>query len=110
MSLQPIDLQTLFVRLSQVGREQSALRDAVAMNQTVTGNEIARKSQETASAVNQSEAVSEGPEKADEDGSGGSREGTGNRRRPSTEEGAPTEDEGDVFRDPDLGRNIDLTG
>lgn len=110
MSIQPIDLQTLFVRLSQVGREQSALRDAVAMNQTVTGNEIAQKSQETANAVNQSEAVSEGPEKADEDGSGGSREGAANQRRQRADEEAASDKEDDVFRDPDLGRNIDLTG
>lgn len=109
MAIQPIDLQTLFVRLSQVGREQSALRDAVAMNQTVTGNEIAQKSQETANAVNQSDAVSEGPEKTDEDGSSGSHSEGGAKRRRSEEESSSDEDD-DVFRDPDLGRNIDLTG
>lgn len=105
MAIQPIDLQTLFVRLSQVGREQSAIRDAIAQNQVVTGNEIAEKSQETANAVNQSDAVSEGPEKADEDGAGGEH-GERNQRRRSEENAAEEE----VFRDPDLGQNVDLTG
>jgi hypothetical protein len=105
MAIQPIDLQTLFVRLSQVGREQSAIRDAVAQNQLVTGNEIAQKSQETESAVTQSSEIPEGPEVVDEDGSGGQHPESERRRRESGEH----EDE-DVFHDPDLGQNVDLTG
>ena len=46
MSIQPIDLQTLLLRLNQVGQEQSAERHSIAQSQAVTGSEIAEKSQE----------------------------------------------------------------
>lgn len=109
MSLQPIDLQTLFVRLSQVGREQSALKQAVAQNQTVTGNEIAQRSQNAGNTVREADEVSEGPETVNEDG-----------HHEQPEHGSTPEEERDEnpdpstskreFRDPDLGQNIDVTG
>ncbi len=107
MSLQPIDLQTLFVRLAAVGKEQSALRDAVAQNQAVVGSEIAQKSQEDAHTVRQSDGVSEGPETVDDEGHSQEQGAAGGRKRESEEESAP---EDEVFRDPDLGRHVDLSG
>lgn len=108
MSIQPIDLQTLFVRLSQVGREQSALKQAVAQNQAVTGSEIAQRSQDSGHTVQESSEVSEGPEMVNEDetdqtGEHGHRDG-----EPDGEESNNEQDS--EFRDPDLGQNIDLTG
>lgn len=107
MAIQPIDLQTLFVRLSQIGREQSALRDAVAQNQAVVGGEIAQRSQEDARSVRHTEDVSEGPETLDNDSSSQNEQaGSGREEEESEEEWK----EDDFFRDPDLGRNIDLSG
>jgi small-conductance mechanosensitive channel len=67
MSIQPIDLQTLFVRLSQIGREQSALKQAIAQNQAVTGSEIAQRSQDAGHTVRETSEVSEGPEMVNEE-------------------------------------------
>lgn len=109
MSLQPIDLQTLFVRLSTIGREQSALKQAVAQNQAVTGSEIAQKSQNAGNTVREADEVSEGPETVNEEGQQGSPE----RHNMAEGENKGDEDSSDVegeFRDPDLGQNIDLTG
>ena len=107
MSIQPIDLQTLFVRLSQVGREQSAIKQSIAQTQLVTGNEIAEKSQEASHVVEESKEVSEGPETVQEDGSS-SEQPHGEQNRES--DSNPEEGSDEVFRDPDLGQNIDLTG
>lgn len=107
MSIQPIDLQTLFVRLSQVGREQSAIKQAIAQNQIVTGNEIAQRSQDAGHTVHESEEVSEGPETVNEDEQNQTGGGTHGERNEQDEQ--KPEDDAE-FRDPDLGQNIDLTG
>jgi hypothetical protein len=108
MSIQPIDLQTLFVRLSQVGREQSALKQAIAQNQAVTGSEIAQRSQDAGHTVRESSEVSEGPEMVNEDETNQ----TGDDGRSGGQPGAHEDDteQDNEFRDPDLGQNIDLTG
>ena len=108
MSIQPIDLQTLFVRLSQVGREQSALKQAIAQNQAVTGSEIAQRSQDAGHTVRETSEVSEGPETVNEDETNqtGERGYSGNESE-TRDDDAEQDSE---FRDPDLGQNIDLTG
>ena len=109
MSLQPIDLQTLFVRLSQVGREQSALKQAVAQNQAVTGSEIAQKSQNAGNTVRETDEVSEGPETVKEDEQQQNPDRHGSPESEHKDDDSLPESEGE-FRDPDLGQNIDLTG
>lgn len=108
MSIQPIDLQTLFVRLSQVGREQAAMKQSVDQAQDVAGREIAQHSRDVEEIVQEAEEVSDGPEKVDEEGQESERQ-AGHRKRKSADE-AEDEPDDDVFRDPDLGQNIDLTG
>ncbi len=107
MAIQPIDLQTLFVRLSTIGREQSAIKQAVIQNQAVAGEEIARRSQDAGHTIHETDEVSEGPETVNEDESGHtSREGSQEERPRADEESK----EGAAFSDPDLGQNIDLSG
>ncbi|MFA7567846.1 MAG: hypothetical protein WCY01_12510 [Alkalispirochaeta sp.] len=110
MSLQPIDLQTLFVRLSQIGREQSALKQAVAQNQTVTGNEIAQKSQNAGNTVREPDEVSEGPETVKEDGQREKSEYRSASDEEQLQEHPESTESEQEFRDPDLGQNIDVTG
>lgn len=109
MSIQPIDLQTLFVRLSQIGREQSALKQSILQNQEVTGREIAERSRQAGESVLESEEVSEGPETVDEEGNPPQQHSASHQGTSSGEE-ASDESPEDVFRDPDLGQNIDLEG
>lgn len=108
MAMQPIDLQTLFVRLSQIGRDQAAHQESIAQNQDVTGREIAQRSQRSSETVNESSDVSDGPETLDEDGSNAN---AGERRRSQARTPEPEEsDPESVFEDPDLGRNLDVEG
>lgn len=109
MSIQPIDLQTLFVRLSQVGREQSALKQAILQNQEVTGREIAERSRQAGESVQESEEVSEGPETVDDDGNP-SQQYPAPHQQHADAEGSSEESSDELFRDPDLGQNIDLEG
>ena len=107
MAIQPIDLQTLLMKLGQVGKEQAAYRHAAAQAQAVTGSEIAQRSEEVQRTVTETNNLEDGPEnvKADESGEQGAEE-KGHR---GSEEEESRNDE-DLFRDPDLGQNVDISG
>ena len=107
MAIQPIDLQTLLMRLGQVGKEEAAQRQAAVQSQVVTGSEIARRSAEQERAVNQSQTLEDGPEQVGDEESG--RQGSGSEEQKEGE-GEGYREKDNVFRDPDLGQNIDITG
>lgn len=106
MAIQPIDLQVLFARLNQIGREQSAHREMVAQTQAVAANEIAERSEEQDRRVSQLRTDEEGPEKPNEDGEGSAQTPDQGTRRENQE----ATEEREVIRDPDLGQNIDISG
>ena len=108
MPILPIDLQTLFVQMSNVGREQAVEREVPPQLQAAQASEIVRETNLQDRSVNETRDAGEGAEKVKEDeqrrreqqGRGGSRE----RRKPEPKQ------EGEVFRDPALGTHIDLVG
>jgi hypothetical protein len=106
MSVQPIDLQVLFSRLNQIGREQSAQRNMLVQAQAVAANEIAERSEEEDRRVSDVNTEEEGPEKTSNDGE----ENASPEQQERGEEETPAEDRREVVRDPDLGQNIDISG
>lgn len=106
MALQPIDLQTLFVRLSTVGREQAGIKQAVEQGQEVAGREIAQRSQNASQVVREADEVSDGPEKVEE-------EEERARQRKQNEQQGKREDspsnENKAFQDPEVGQYIDVS-
>jgi hypothetical protein len=106
MPLLPIDLQTLFAQMNQVGREQAVQKDVAPQYQFVQGNELVKKSEHDDSAVNQTRQVGEGLEKISDESKGQSREKqTGQERK---DEEAKKKKE--YFEDPDLGHHINIMG
>jgi len=109
MSIKPIDLQTLFMHMNQVGKEQAQQREGVLLQQATMGSELAQESEHADSSVNETQATSEGPEEVheDEEKADGRR-----RRRRKREKGSDEEGPHDskYYKDPDLGNNIDITG
>ena len=110
MALLPIDLQTMFSQLGQVGREQAVAKEVPPQLQAAQAEQIVRKSEHDDKAVNQAREPGEGPEKLREEGRRGRRRRAAPReRRPAgrepSEGGAP-----EVFEDPALGHNVDLVG
>ncbi len=112
MAIQPIDLQTLFSRLHQISEDQAAQRDQAAQAQLVAGQETVRKGTEQARTVTLPEELQEGPASVDEEeaeGEGATEKHKRRRRRkPGDSVGPPASVE--VFSDPDLGRNVDISG
>lgn len=111
MALKPIDLQVLFFRLNELSREQAVQKELLIHQQTVKTNEILKETDQKTHAVTHTTEVEQGEtERVRNEGRGkGQRRQAGARpSKPSSEqeEEPPLE----VVQDPNLGKNVDLTG
>ena len=107
MSIQPIDLQTLFMRLGQVGKEQAAMREASLAAQAAQGSEIVKHSEELARTVNETKELEDGPDAVKEDEQKSEKQSGGSKDETHDKE---ENEKKDVFSDPALGNKIDLSG
>ena len=108
MAIQPIDLQTLFTQMDKVGKIQSAQKEGLAVQQAIQGVEHQRKTDEHIRSVNEAQDMGEGVQKTkDRD----SRERDGKRKKKENKAGVSEKEEtnNSVFRNPFLGRNIDIS-
>jgi hypothetical protein len=109
MPIRPIDLQTLLMQMSQVGRDQAVEKDGPLLQSAIQGAAAQRKEIEAKEAVR-------GPEEP-KDGTGPVKEKTGKQRerggKGSKEDEAGEGDEKpreEIVRDPSLGNRVDLSG
>jgi hypothetical protein len=113
MAIQPIDLQALFSQVEKVGKLQASQREGVQLQQAIQGAHVQQKTEERIQSVNESQDVSQGPErvkdrstrKDHEDEQG---QGSGGEAVDDTEN-RPGEDPS-VIHDPALGKHVDLSG
>jgi hypothetical protein len=111
MAIQPIDLQALFSQLDKVGKIQASQKEGLQLQQAIQGAHIQQKTEERIQSVNESQDVSQGPEKAKDRSSRKGREDTewkdgSGEGSDDTESGADPK----VIHDPALGKHIDLSG
>lgn len=106
MSITPLDLQTLFVRLNEVGKEQNHLKEAVASQQAAGAKQIKENELRQDNSVNKAEEDQETQKLKDEEKKEQHRESTPGREQ-ENETGSP---EKKVFKDPDMGSHIDISG
>ncbi|MCF7928008.1 MAG: hypothetical protein K9L68_03235 [Spirochaetales bacterium] len=107
MSLTPLDLQTLFVRLAQVGKEQAILKDAAPLQQSLQGSQLAQKTEIQDHSVNETKEAGDGPDQVNEDEEKGS---SSEEQEEKKKEKEKKQQQSEIFHDPDLGRNIDISG
>ncbi len=113
MPIQPIDLQVLFSRLDNIGREAVGPQQAAAQGQEVAGAQLAEQSRAQARQVTDAEELPDGSEEVKEEESGEEQQSSARRRRQrSTGDGDEAADRSaqTEIRDPALGRTIDLSG
>ncbi len=109
MPLLPIDLQTLFSQSGQVGKEQSVVKEQAQNTQAAQGTQIARQTDARDKKVNEAERQEdEGTEQVRRRG----RRQAGKERTPPKRDKAKTaaQPKKNVFRDPNLGSRIDISG
>jgi len=113
MALAPIDLQTLFTQVDKVGKAQAAQKEGQAIQQSMHGVQIQRKTEEQIRQVNETQNAGEGVDKInDRHGNNKKNESNKNKKNNIDDE---QEDETDnkrelqLFRDPSLGNKIDIS-
>jgi len=111
MAIQPLDLQVLFSQLDKVAKTQLAQREGLAIQQAVRGVQIQRKADEQAMAVHEVQNAGDGgTEKVKDQGRKGHEDGKEKNKNPRQEALSWQEQQSSpVFRDPGLGKNVDIS-
>lgn len=112
MPIQPIDLQNMFLRMNQIGKEQAEHRNVIAQQQAAQDSSFVKETEHKDHSVNESEDLQDGPDKSDPDGKNtGKRD---HREQMESERGNSEDDEkkkqNSLFDDPDLGHHVDISG
>ena len=108
MAIQPIDLQTLFLQMNQVSKDQAAGKDAEAVTLANQAEEFIKRTEEEATSVVQTDATEEGVERVKD----GMKKSTARGKKKGTKGGDEEvpEAEEEVVKDPNLGHHIDISG
>jgi hypothetical protein len=110
MAIQPIDLQVLFTQLDKIGKDQAVQRDGHAIQQAMQGVQIQKKNEERIRSVNEAQDTGDGAKRVKDrharEGGGGE---AGGRDREADERETKTLKGKRFFRDPALGKNLDVS-
>jgi hypothetical protein len=106
MAITPIDLQTLFTQLDKVGKTQASQREGLALQQSMQGVQLQKKTNEQIQQVNEAQNTGEGAEKINDHsgGSGQNQKNSGKKKEQEEEKKNIVS----VLNDPSLGKNIDI--
>ncbi|MDR2782543.1 MAG: hypothetical protein LBB48_01640 [Treponema sp.] len=107
MAIQPLDLQILFTQMDSVGKSQAVQKDGLVIQQSLQNLKKQKSTEAHIQAVNESQNVGEGAGAIHDRGSRKFSERDGERRRDKERE-----EEEDALKlwDPQLGKNIDISG
>jgi len=110
MPILPIDLQTIFSQIGNVGKDQAVQRDIAPLQQTLQGTQMVQQTLQQDRSVNEPRDSRDGERIRDEEKKGQARGGEEGERKPGSEphpEGRSASGK-EVFKDPALGTHIDV--
>jgi cobalamin biosynthesis Mg chelatase CobN len=107
MAMQPIDLQTLFTQLDKVAKSQAQQREGLQIQALLQQVQSQKKAEEHVQSVNEAQDMGYGAQKIKDENS--NHQQSSDQEKNESEE-AQKEAEKSSFRDPTLGRNIDISG
>lgn len=107
MSIKPLDLQTLFIKMAQVGKEQASIQKSVENQQAREANQLIKEEMNRDHSVNKTEDDKAVEKSDDESGSSTNPQMTGGKKEEKEDQG---EDKPKYFTDPERGHNIDISG
>ncbi len=107
MSLLPIDLQTMFLNMDHVGKDQATIKNAINNAQNLQAAELVKNTEQNDNAVNRAKDVEEGTNKVDEEEKQRKRNNSKNKKQNEDNE---DNDNKEIVKDPNLGHHIDITG
>jgi len=108
--MQPIDLQTLFTQMDKVGKNQIQQKEGLQIQATLQQVQSQKKAEEQVRSVNETQNMGYGVNGVkDEESKQPDQKKKQKDEKTEEEEKTDTPKSG-YFRDPALGRNIDLKG
>jgi hypothetical protein len=110
MPIQPIDLQTLFAHINQVGKDQAVLKEGQAAQQSAHASELIKEMKHQDESVNKSTKTDEDNQKIDNEHTGNSPGEFSSDKESEKEKLSEENKKVSIFTDPDLGKNIDISG
>jgi len=110
MAIQPIDLQSLFAQVGNVGKAQAAMRDGQQMQAALQQAQAQQKLEENARSVNEAQEMGKDSGTIKDQNGSGSQASQGGARGKHRQEAPPAEEKPRLIRNPDVGCNIDISG
>ena len=110
--MQPIDLQTLFTQMDKVGRNQVQQKEGLQIQATLAQVQSQKKAEEQVRSVNEAQNMGFGTSKIKDENSHPQNSEQGGKQKEEKDEPdeKPAPKKNSYFRDPALGRNIDIVG
>ena len=110
MAMQPIDLQTLFTQMDKVGKNQIQQKDGLQIQATLQQVQSQKKAEEQVRSVNEAQDMGYGTSGIKDEKSRQQLSGQGEKEEDDEDETKEESAKNSYFRDPALGRNIDISG
>ena len=107
--IKPIDIQTIFLKMNEVGKDQNLQKELAALQQSQEAKKQVQKELLDDHSVNKTDEDRDS-EKIKEKESGGSSAEQGGERKDRKDRKEEKEEELVKAEDPDLGQHIDITG
>jgi hypothetical protein len=107
MPIKPIDLQTLFLQMERVGKQQHIEKEGAVLQQSLHGAALQKKNDETARAVKAVTDDQKGAEAVKDEKDGSSATPQEGEKKKEPEAGGSGKE---TIKDPALGGHIDITG
>ena len=112
--MQPIDLQTLFTQMDKVAKTQSQMKEGLQIQATMQQVQSQKKAEEQVRSINETQDMGYGvsqikDEKSHKDTPGHNHQNEDSENTESDETQTENKNK-NYFRDPTLGRNIDISG
>jgi len=110
MSIKPVDLQTLFMQMNHVGKEQSAGKEAIIHGQDHEASKLLKEEDIRDHSVNETSQAGDEAAKVKEHFGQSSQSSKETEAEKKEKEEKGENQEKEVIRESYLGRNIDISG
>jgi len=108
MAITPLDLQTMFVRLNEVSKEQSHTQHAAALQQDQEARKLVEQELQHGKSVNSTSEDKESKKVEDDESANTGQEEK--RQSSSREQRKDEKPRKEVVKDPEMGKHIDISG
>jgi len=100
----------MFSQMDKVGKSQAFLRDGQQIQDSLHQAQAQRKLEENIRSVNEAQNAGEEAGKIKDENRRNANQGGGNKEKQEDSPGEEEQEKPSLFRDPALGKNIDISG